>query len=346
MDSLNLLLIIILIVLGILVFTQREKLSNKQDDLYTEENYDYLDDIFNNIIVPKKSTNIMKTKKILKFNSKKNIDIKPYFVDMRVHNDYRDTLTAFNDVAPDQRPIFNRSMLPVKQLDVNPKQVKPLVKAFLKRVNDDVKYNVSDSLNEQSGFDEFVSEKRMETDGWGEEMKQLGLPESLYLKPSKRAKIILIKIDSVEKYATEEQLNFIVHMIIQKKNTPDQMIVRVSFILDNLDVNTDRNFNKTEDIKIDYNSRIEEIYIIGFLTDHKYGDPIDRKDFYEFENIEKDDMIDNELVLKTLKEKYKQRQIESDGFNISIPPTQTNDVAIFRLSSDTPYKPIGGDGTY
>ena len=49
----------------------------------------------------------------------------------------------------------------------------------------------------------FVSEKRMETDGWEEEMKQLGLPESLYLKPAKKSKIILVKIDAVEKYATE-----------------------------------------------------------------------------------------------------------------------------------------------
>ena len=345
MDTLNLIIIIIIVVIGILVFTKKEQIQNNNDDLYKEENYDYLDDVFNNIVLPNKPKNIMDSKKIQKLKSKKNINIKPYFVDMRVHNDYRDTLTAFNDVAPDQRPIFNRSMLPVKQVEVNPNQVKPLVKAFLKRVNDDIKYNVSDSLNSQSGFDEFVPEKRMETDGWGEEMKQLGLPESLYLKPAKRAKIILVKIDAVEKYATEDQLNFIVHMIVQKKNTPDQMIVKVSFILDNLNINADRNLNNKEK-EIDYNAKIEEIYIVGFLTDHKYGDPVDRKDFYEFENIEKDDMIDNELVLRTLKEKYKQRQIESDGFNISIPPTQTNDTAIFRLSSNTPYMPIGGNGSY
>ena len=343
MDTLNLIIIIIIVVIGILVFTKKEQIQNNNDDLYKEENYDYLNDVFNNIILPNKSKNIMDSKKIQKLKSKKNINIKPYFVDMRVHNDYRDTLTAFNDVAPDQRPIFNRSMLPVKQVEVNPNQVKPLVKAFLKRVNDDIKYNVSDSLNSQSGFDEFVSEKRMETDGWGEEMKQLGLPESLYLKPAKRAKIILVKIDAVEKYATEDQLNFIVHMIVQKKNTPDQMIVKVSFILDNLDINADRNLNNKEK-EIDYNAKIEEIYIIGFLTDHQYGDPVERKDFYQFDNIEKDEVLDQELILKALQEKYKQRQIESDGFNISIPPNQSNDAAIFRLASNTPYKPIGGSG--
>lgn len=345
MNTLNTIIIIILVVLAVLVFSKSEKLDTTVDDLYKEENYDYVDDIFDNIVVPPKSSNIMESKKISKLKSKKQLRIKPYFIDMRVHNDYRDTLTAFNDVAPDQRPLFNRSMLPVKQVEINPKQVKPLVRAFLKRVNEDVKYNVSDSLNEQSGFDEFVPEKRMETDGWGEEMKQLGLPESLYLKPSKRAKIVLVKIDAVEKYATEDQLNFIVHMIVQKKNTPDQMIVKVSFILDNHDINEDRNLNK-KDAEVDYNARIEEIYIVGFLTDHKYGDPTERKDFYQFDNIEKDEVLDQELILKTLQEKYKQRQIESDGFNISMPPNQTNEVAIFRLASNTPYKPIGGSGEY
>jgi hypothetical protein len=346
MTTLNTIILIILIVLAVLIFTKSEHLDNtKQDDLYKEENYDYLDEVFDNIIVPPKSKNIIESKKIQKLKSTKQIKIKPYFVDMRVHNDYRDTLTAFNDVAPDQRPMFNRSMLPVKQVEVNPKQVKPLVRAFLKRVNDDVKYNVSDSLNEQSGFDEFVQEKRMETDGWGEEMKQLGLPESLYLKPAKRAKIVLVKIDAVEKYATEDQLNFIVHMIVQKKNSSDQMIVKVSFILDNYDVNADRNLNK-KDAEIDYNAKIEEIYVIGFLTSHQYGDPVERKDFYQFENIEKDEVLDQELILKALQEKYKQRQIESDGFNISISPNQNNDAAIFRLASNTPYKPIGGNGEY
>ena len=45
-------------------------------------------------------------------------------------------------------------------------------------------------------------------------------------------------------------------------------------------------------------------------------------------------------LVKVLKDKYKQRQIDSDGFNISIAPSQANDMAVFRLSSETPYKPI------
>ena len=256
---------------------------------------------------------------------------------MRVHNDYRDTITAFNFVAPDQRPIFNRSVLPVKQIDVNPREVKPLVKAFIRRVNEEVKNNVTDELKANSGWDELAKEKTK--DGWGDYMKEFGLPESIYLSPAKRARVRLIKIDAVEKFATEEQINFIIHMIIQKKNAEDQMILKVSYIMDNKDINSDRNFNNKES-DVNLNVRIEEIAVIGFLTDHKYGDPTDRKDFYEFTNIEKDDIIDQELVLKQLQEKYKQRQIEADGFNVNISPQKLNETAIFRLSSETPYKPM------
>jgi hypothetical protein len=256
---------------------------------------------------------------------------------MRVHNDYRDTMTAFNNVAPDQRPIFNRSVLPVKQIDVNPIEVKPLVKAFIKRVNEEVRFNISDTQNENSGWDELVPENKK--NGWGDYMNELGLPESIYNEPAKRAKIRLVKIDAVQKFATEDQLNFIVHMIIQKTNAQDQMIVKVSYVMDNVDMNAERNFNKSE-FNVDFNVKIEEIAIVGFLTDHSYGDKTERKDFYEFTNIEKDNILDNEIILKQLKDKYKQRQIESDGFNLTIAPKELNEIAMFRLNRNAQLKPM------
>ena len=343
-EILNYIIISIILVIGYLFLKKQENITSaksaKLDDLYVEEDYSYMDDVFNRI--PTKNTNNLKYKST---KIDKSVQIHPYFIDMRVHNDYRDTITAFNDIAPDQRPIFNRSVLPVKQIDVDPQTVKPLVKAFIKRVNESVKYNVTETINKQSGWDELAEERKSEQTGWDKQMSELGIPETLYNSPAKRAKIKLIKIDTVEKFVTEDQINFIVHMICQKKNTEDQMIVKISYIMDNVNTNADRTFNN-KNVDPEYNVRIEEIYIIGFLTNYQYGDTSDRKDYYQFTNIEKDDMIDQELLLKTLKDKYKQRQIESDGFNISIPPSQTDDVAMFRLSSETPYKPVGCDGTY
>ena len=339
MDKLlNLIIIVILLVFGYMVLNKKENIipikDKLADDLYKEENYDYLDEIFNDIEFKKNSNQVS----VITLKNKPKVEIKPFFVDMRVHNDYRDTITSFNNIAPDQRPIFNRSVLPVKQIDVDPKQVKSLVKAFIKRVNEDVKHNVTDELQANSGWDELAVEKKNK-DGWKKQMDELGLPDDLYLAPAKRAKVKLLKIDAVQKFATEEQINFIVHMIIQKNNAQDQMIVKVSYVLDNVDMNIDRKFNKNS-VDMDLNVKIEEIYVIGFLTNHQYGDTTNRKDFYEFNNIEKDDMIDPELVLQQLSNKYKQRQIESDGFNVNISPQKMNDDAIFRLSSETPYKPF------
>jgi hypothetical protein len=336
MDKLIIIVIILLIIGYIYIQNNNNNNTNitnseRFNELNEPEDYKYLDDIFDNIEYKKINNN----RSIIK--TKRKIETKPYFINMRVHNDYRDTITAFNFVAPDQRPIFNRSVLPVKQIDVNPREVKPLVKAFIRRVNEEVKNNVTDELKANSGWDELAKEKTK--DGWGDYMKEFGLPESIYLSPAKRARVRLIKIDAVEKFATEEQINFIIHMIIQKKNAEDQMILKVSYIMDNKDINSDRNFNNKES-DVNLNVRIEEIAVIGFLTDHKYGDPTDRKDFYEFTNIEKDDIIDQELVLKQLQEKYKQRQIEADGFNVNISPQKLNETAIFRLSSETPYKPM------
>jgi hypothetical protein len=343
MTLINYIIILIVIFLGYMIYKNQERLSDRKapnPDLYQEEDYSYLDDIFDEMSNKKDTNLIYKIKHVKNSKNKfKYEPVNPYFIDMKVHNDYRDTITSFNNVAPDQRPLFNRSMLPVQQIDVDPMQVKPLVKAFIKRINNDVKYNVTEEITPQSGWDELAEEKKMEIDGWGRQQKELGNPEDLHWGPAVRSKIKLIKIDEVEKFVTEDQINFIVHMIIKKKNVDDQMVVKISFIMDNIPINADRNFNN-KDAEQDYNVRIEEIAVIGFLTNYQYGDPIERHNFYEFSNIEKDDMVDQELLLKVLKDKYKQRQIESDGFNISIAPQQTNDMAVFRMSSETPYKPL------
>lgn len=330
---LNILIIIVIVIFIYMIMNKKENLNKNlnKNDLYNEEDYSYLDEIFNNIEYEKEPYK----KSIIKL--KKEPIIKPYYVEMRVHNDYRDTITAFNNVAPDQRPIFNRSVLPVKQIDVNPVEVKPLIMAFIKRINEEVKYRITDTHNENSGWDEMAPEKKK--DGWGDYMNELGLPESIYNQPAKRAKIKLIKIDAVQKFATEDQLNFIVHMIIQKPNTEDQMIVKVSYVMDNIDLNAERNFNKSE-FDVNFNVKIEEIAIVGFLTDHSYGDKTERKDFYEFTNIEKDNIMDTKLILKALKDKYKQRQIESDGFNVTIAPNELNEIAMFRLNRNAQLNPM------
>ena len=333
---LNIIIIMLLLIFAYLIITRYERLNAIKDDLYQEENLNYIDDI---VTTFKKSKSKSKSK-IIKVS--KDIDIKPYFVDMRVHNDYRDTITAFNNIAPDQRPIFNRSVLPVKQIDVDPEQVKPLIKAFVENVNESVKNDVSEYVIDKTGWDELAPENEGKS-GWDKQQQKLGLPGSIYSKPAGRAKIKLIKIDKVDKFATTEQVNFIVYMIIQKKNVSDQMIIKTSFVMNNEDTNADRDFFK-KNSNIDLDIKIEEVAVIGFLTDHSYGSNTPRENFYDFNinyvDVENDDILNQQIILDELKRKYKQRQIESDGFNVLISPQQINNTAIFRLSSETPYKPL------
>ena len=44
----------------------------------------------------------------------------------------------------------------------------------------------------------------MQQDGWSRQQKELGLPDALWGGPATKAKIKLIKIDAVEKFATEK----------------------------------------------------------------------------------------------------------------------------------------------
>ncbi len=334
---------LLLVLFAYLIITKYEKLNYIKNDLYDEEDLSYIDKIFDKIKKSKPSKESNKNNLIIETKSAEP-NIKPFFVDMRIHNDYRDTITAFNNIAPDQRPIFNRSVLPVKQIDVDPEQVKPLIKAFIENINDNVKNDVTDYIVDKTGFDELIPENPGKP-GWDKQQQKLGLPGSIYNEPAGRAKIKLLKIDKVDKFATTEQVNFIVYMIVQKKNTADQMIIKVSFVMNNQDINADRDFfKKNNSSNVDLDIKIEEIAIIGFLTDHSYGSPMPREDFYKFNidynDVEQDDVLKQEIILNELKRKYKQRQIEADGFNVLISPQANNNVAIFRLSSETPYKPL------
>jgi hypothetical protein len=343
MDGIILIIIVVIILFIVYKLIKNEPLKNDNDynDIY-DDNYNYIDDMYttnshnvnNSEIIDKVQTNL-----ITKFNSNEPLhshgNLKPYFVETQFHNDYRDTLTAFNNVAPSQKLIFNRSNLPVTQSNVDPIQTKPLVKQFIKQVNKNIKYVVTDFLTSQSGWDESL-ERNVGQSGWQKAMKELNIPDNLYKKSALRSKIKLLKIDRVEKYVTTDQIRFIVFMIVQKINVDDQMIVKVSFVMNNVDINKNRTFNDKY-AKEDLNIQIEEIFVVGYLTDHSYGSTSNRTNFYEFENIESNNFIDQNEIIKQLQQKYKQREIDGNGLTVQISPNDVNDLAIKRIGMYIPY---------
>jgi len=305
------------------------------DDTVNKKNKDYLED--DDLNINKYKSNRNKSRKEEQYN---NIKLKSNFIEMQFHNDYRDVITAFNDIAPDQKQIFNIQNAPTKLTNPPHKEVDQIVKDFVNLVNKDVQYNISDYRGSNTGWDEKMPNLK-EKSGWEKLREELGLPSSLYADPAKRAPIQLIKIDYVEKYVTEYETEYIIVLIVQKLNVDDQMVIRISFVRENYDIDTERQFFK--DLPIDYTTNakenngkvnknknkdlemvIEEIFIVGFLSNEGISDDsnnptnYDKLDFYDFKGLEGSDMIDQQVILKELIEKKKQREKEMMSFTASL----------------------------
>lgn len=275
------------------------------------------------------------------------IKLKDNFLDIQFHNDYRDTMTAFSDIAPDQKQIFNIANAPTRLTNPPHKEVGKIVKDFINLINRDVQYNVADYRGNNTGWDEPLPQIK-EKSGWEKQMEELGLPTSLYADPAKRAPVVLIKIDYVEKYVTEFETQYIIILIVQKVNVNDQMIIRISFVRENNNIDDERKF--FDDIDADYcknnytngpkkvNSRvsdpssnemvIEEIFVVGFLTNEgiegEKSVNYDKLDFYEFKGLETTDIIDQHTIAKELIQKRLQQQKEMMSFTASLDEEDRN----------------------
>lgn len=308
----------ILIILVFAFFLYKLLESNIFKELDAEEhfspNLDDDDDKYFDILFDKASKNIKRNKKAVQITCDDD-KVKPYFVENQFHSDYRDTINAFNNVAPVQKQVFNKSIKPVKVEEANINEVKKLVKDFIKSVNLSVKNDVADFINPNSGWDDAMPEYKKKS-GWEKQQEKLGLPSNMYSDSCKKAKLKLIKIDHLEKYTTDDQTRYVTYLIVQKVNADDQLVLRVSFVIETSDVNVDRDFFEKghTDNSHALEVTIEEIFVIGFMTDHSYGAKSTREDLYHFEDIEgKDGMMDPQKILHELNEKNKRRTIENRG---------------------------------
>jgi hypothetical protein len=301
-----------------------EKLENIDE---TIDNYDYLDELLKNEYVKEKKNQTSTYKNKVK-NNKIDGNVKPYFIDKQFHEDYRDTVTAFDRLLEYDKPKFNKACLPVSYSVVDKIEIKALLKSFLKMLNDEIINNVHNYVTIDNGFQNSMPNPTVKS-GWERQLENLGLPGDLF-KHKLKSKIKIIKVDKVEKVESDSQVKYTVFMIIQKLNVSDQMVVKISFVLDRIDLNSDRDFMKTEK-SIDLNVMLDEVFIIGYMTNFSFGVNNDRTDFYTFEKTEETNIIDQKEIFKQLKKKYDDRAIESNGLTINIAPKQINELAKTRL---------------
>jgi len=286
--------------------------SNKQSQK-TKENKDYFKDLL------KYADNTT-----YEGNNAYNLD----FIEAQFHNDYRDLMTAFNNIAPSQKQVFNIANVPAKFTNANPSEVKKLVFDFLKELNKNLFTEVSDFRTANTGWDEYTVDPKCES-GWEKSMKSLGLPKSIYQEPAKKAKVQLVKLDHIEKYETEDEIKYACYLFLKKTNVDDILVIKVSFVLDKRNINEDRLFfneNNTETKVI-----LEEIFILGYMTERGVGRNNHPRDkFYNFYDLEKDGIMDDKAIIKQLNKKLAERHTETQRFDNSL------DDQYRKLKTETP----------
>lgn len=252
------------------------------------------------------------------------------FLDTQYHKDYTDTITAINNLTS-QKELFNMGFLPVREVEPDSDNVDELVKLLVRKLNEEVRLRVSEYLNQNSGWNDQGKRKKIKS-GFEEQMEELGLPGDLYTQPADKAKINLIRIEKAEQHMTDDQIRFIITIIVQKKNVKDQMVLKVNFFMEKEDLKSggdhrDGFFAKSlenhEKAKQDLNDMnsivvIEQVFTVGFMSDT--GTAKTRMDkFYEYKDImNQNGVIDQYKVLQIMKKKHAERSKELSSFLCSV----------------------------
>jgi hypothetical protein len=322
MDLIGIILIIIIVVFFYKFYYQYQNLDSQTNGLEffnAQPNYlvknkkvqkkKYVDD-FVDFLQDDCVDRMNCTKKVKKIK----LNVNPYFQEMQFHQDYRDTMNAFTLLC-DQKKAFNKADLPIlKAEEPKKEEVENLVKYFIKELNKTVKNNVSDIAGQKlnSWQDNMpITAVRKDT-SWDKFQKELGLPTSIYPEPAEKAGVKLVQIDHTEKMETSSDIRYSTHLILQKKNVEDQIVVKVSFVMDKTDTNLDREFFEKSKNSHATSIIIEEITIEGFMITKGFGEKINsgssREKFYNFEGFSDGRMISEKEVIRQLNEKKKEIQ--------------------------------------
>jgi len=311
----------------------KTELINQDEELEMIKQYDIMD---NTIYQRDKPTRINYDQ-----NQEKNTillkEILPYFNEVKFNQDYRDILTSINDLVPAQKQIFNMSTLPlINYAELQPSEAMTMTIDFIETLNAISKKNEKDyNTQNKDGFitygwsDKYI-DKTVES-GWDKVQKSLGLLPSLYPKPAQYRPLELIAIKKVLKYETDDEMKYVIYMILHKPGVIDQIMLKVSLVIskrimrDEVNfLNTNVTYNNDNDytFKPNFNVEVvvEEIDVIGYFTD-KYGN-FKSEDFgikyAKYDELEYSNMTSNKYIRKVLLDKYNKRNDEINKRNATL----------------------------
>lgn len=241
--------------------------------------------------------------------SQKKTKVNPYFMEIQFHNDYRDTHNAFVLLVPNQKQLFNRSNLPIINVSTPSNQeIIPLIKNFINETNKVLDRNVPDDFKVRD-WRNGLADKDFKS-GWEKQQEKLGLPRSIYNAPAKKEHIKLIKVDHSERFETEDEIRYVVFLVVQKLSIQDQMLVKVSFQIDKQDVNIDREFFDKCKNEYDTLVKIEEAFVMGYMTKDSFGKHSIKNEYYNFDGITDGRVFSQKQIMQQLNKKRKQYELE------------------------------------
>ena len=262
-------------------------------------------EITQDIILPKSHINYNNTNDYLN-----KILNDTFFSYCQYHKDYIDVLNAFNDydgLSPHDKQLFNINNIPVTiEKDIRNNQellkINSIIKNFINELNAKIKNNqISSSFNSINGWNNKYTQDY--NDPFKNYMTYLGLPPSLYNEEIKGTDIKLKKYFNISKYSTESEIKYICYILITRELSDDDLLIKVTFILDK---------------SLPKNILIENIDVIGVLSHRKVSSEYsDINQFYNFESLNENNMVDtsnlmNELAYKQLiRQKLANEQIEN-----------------------------------
>ena len=273
------------------------------------------------------------------------VKLNKFFIGTQFNDSYRDIMTAINIICPDQKILFNLQSLPVittlydttKKLPIS---IVKLVNQFIIKLNQSIKSlpESSDILNNYNNYLPLTADlkKYVENKGINKFYKDIGVDFNLYADTPPNAPVQFIKIIEARREYTDAETKYIITFVIKKvlESVNDQMKVSVHFVLKNDPLIGENLFDKTTSQKQSQQIAIEFIFIDGYYTNNYnadydcYGMESNTKkismtdgadNFYSFESLGKNNMLNDNEIITQLNKKYKEHEIEMSNFNVNIP---------------------------
>jgi hypothetical protein len=329
------------------------KISNK---LTPKSNYDKDVGMINQMRSKTKNQNLGSKNKISgsknKISELKNKipckKLNKFFIQTQFSDSYRDVLTVFNNICPDQKIFFNIQSLPVITTNYQLNRDTPfvfikLVTQFINQVNKEIaklpeSYEI---VNNNNNYMPLTSQlkKYTENKGINKFYKDIGVDYNLYADTPPNSPVELIKIISAKREYTDAETKYVITLAIKKilKSITDQLKITVHFVTKNNPLEGYDLFNgkpPTETINSTQQVAVEFIFVDGYYTDDfdvdydcmggdngcKKNSNIDWDNkYYSFDALGTNFMMSDYEIIKEFNKKNREHEIEMNNFNINVP---------------------------